>query len=163
MIRAGEATNVVPDFCELQGTVRTFTVEVLDLIEARMRRIAEATSHAFGATCEFEFLRNYPPTVNHPQETAFVRELLREFVGAHNVKEFEPTMGAEDFSYFLLERPGCYFVIGNGNGGPGAGNHGEGPCMLHNPGYDFNDELLPLGGSMWVRLAAKWLGRSPSG
>lgn len=160
MIRAGEATNVVPEFCELQGTVRTFTLEVLDMIEQRMRRIAAATCEAFEASCEFTFKRNYPPTVNHPRETSFARGLLSGLVGAHNVKEFEPTMGAEDFSYFLLERPGCYFLIGNGDGSHRAGGHGPGPCMLHNPSYDFNDELIPLGGSMWVRLAEAWLERT---
>ncbi|HYP65987.1 MAG TPA: M20 aminoacylase family protein [Steroidobacteraceae bacterium] len=161
MIRAGEATNVIPESCELQGTVRTFTVEVLDMIEQRMRRIAEATCEASGAGCEFAFTRNYPPTVNHARETGFVRELLGELVGAENVKEFEPTMGAEDFSYFLQEKPGCYFVIGNGDGTHRSAGHGAGPCMLHNPSYDFNDELIPLGGSMWVRLAEKWLSEGP--
>jgi len=161
MIQAGEATNVVPDRCELQGTVRTFTLEVLDMIEQRMRRVAEATCQAFEATCDFTFTRNYPPTVNHAKETQFARKLLSGLVGAHNVKEFEPTMGAEDFSFFLLEKPGCYFLIGNGDGAHRIGGHGAGPCMLHNPSYDFNDELLPLGGSMWVRLAENWLqGRS---
>jgi hippurate hydrolase len=163
MIRAGEATNVIPESCDLQGTVRTFTVEVLDMIEQRMRRIAEATCEASSAGCEFTFTRNYPPTVNHARETAFVRELLGELVGGENVKEFEPTMGAEDFSYFLQEKPGCYFVIGNGDGTHRSAGHGAGPCMLHNPSYDFNDELIPLGGSMWVRLAEKWLSDGPRG
>jgi hippurate hydrolase len=157
MIHAGEATNVVPDSVEIQGTVRTFTLEVLDLIERRMQAIAEATCQAFEATCEFEFHRNYPPTINHPKETEFVRSVLTEMVGAPNVQEFEPTMGAEDFSYYLLEKPGCYFLIGNGDGSHRQGGHGMGPCMLHNPSYDFNDELIPLGGSMWVRMAEAWL------
>jgi amidohydrolase len=160
MINAGEATNVVPDFCELKGTVRTFTLEVLDMIERRMRQIAAATCQAFEATCEFHFHRNYPPTVNHQRETQFVREFLTSMVGAQNVRDFEPTMGAEDFSYFLMEKPGCYFVIGNGEGAHRGEGHGGGPCMLHNPSYDFNDDLLPLGASMWVGLAEQWL-RSP--
>jgi hippurate hydrolase len=163
MMRAGEAVNVVPDSCELQGTVRTFTLEVLDMIEQRMRLIAAATCQAFGATCEFTFRRNYPPTINHESETRFTRELLSTLVGAHNVKEFEPTMGAEDFSFLLLEKPGCYFLIGNGDGSHRIGGHGAGPCMLHNPSYDFNDELIPLGGSMWVRLAENWLGSAVAG
>lgn len=157
MIHAGEATNVVPDSCELQGTVRTFTLEVLDLIERRMQEVATSIAAAFEATVEFEFKRNYPPTINHAKETAFVENMLREMVGADNVHEFEPTMGAEDFSYYLLEKPGCYFLIGNGDGSHRIGGHGMGPCMLHNPSYDFNDELIPLGGSMWVRLAEAWL------
>jgi len=161
MIRAGEATNVIPESCELRGTVRTFTIELLDIIEERMRRIAAATCEAFATSCEFEFRRNYPPTVNHARETAFTREVLGELVGAQNVGEFEPTMGAEDFSYFLQEKPGCYFVIGNGDGTHRSAGHGGGPCMLHNPSYDFNDELIPLGGSMWVRLAERWLSSAP--
>ncbi|KPF50221.1 amidohydrolase [beta proteobacterium AAP121] len=157
MIHAGEATNVVPDSCEMQGTVRTFSIETLDLIERRMREVAEHTCAAFGATCEFSFKRNYPPTVNHPHETAFVQRVLGEVVGRENVQEFEPTMGAEDFSYFLQAKPGCYFMIGNGDGAHREGGHGLGPCMLHNPSYDFNDELIPLGATAWVRLAEAWL------
>ncbi|MCV2349951.1 M20 aminoacylase family protein [Paucibacter sp. Y2R2-4] len=157
MIHTGEATNVIPDSCVIEGTVRTFTLEVLDMIQRRMQQMAEATAQAFEVSCEFEFRRNYPPTINHPKETEFVRSALSEMVGAANVQEFEPTMGAEDFSFFLQEKPGCYFLIGNGDGSHRVGGHGMGPCMLHNPSYDFNDELIPLGGSMWVRLAEAWL------
>ncbi len=157
MIHTGEATNVVPDHCVLEGTVRTFTTEVLDLIERRMKIVAEQTCAAFEAGCEFEFSRNYPPTINHPDETAFARSVMAEVVGPENVLEFEPTMGAEDFSYYLQHRPGCYFVIGNGDGEHRDGGHGLGPCMLHNPSYDFNDELIPLGATLWVRLAERWL------
>ena len=157
MVHAGEATNVVPDSCVLEGTVRTFTLELLDLFERRMKEMAEHTCAAFGATCEFEFTRNYPPTINHPKETEFARSVMGEVVGPENVQEFEPTMGAEDFSYFLLEKPGCYFLIGNGDGSHRVGGHGMGPCMLHNPSYDFNDELIPLGATLWVQLARKWL------
>jgi metal-dependent amidase/aminoacylase/carboxypeptidase family protein len=126
-----------------------------------MKEIAEHTCAAFEARCEFEFARNYPPTINHERETEFVRAVMTQMVGADNVLAFEPTMGAEDFSYFLLEKPGCYFLIGNGDGShrlnyKDAG-HGLGPCMLHNPSYDFNDELIPLGASLWVRLAEAWL------
>jgi len=160
MIHAGEAINVVPDTCELRGTVRTFTTEVLDLIEQRMKAISEVTCSAFGASCEFEFRRNYPPTINHPAETAFAREVMAEVVGAGNVLEFEPTMGAEDFSYFLQKVPGCYFVIGNGDGEHRASGHGMGPCMLHNPSYDFNDDLIPLGATLWVRMAERWLAQA---
>ncbi len=158
MIHTGEAINVVPDSAEIRGTVRTFSLEVLELIERRMREVAEHTAAAFGATCEFEFKRNYPPTVNHPAETEFVRGVLAKVVGAENVQAFEPTMGAEDFSFFLQAKPGCYFVIGNGDGAHREGGHGLGPCMLHNPSYDFNDELIPLGATAWVRIAEEWLG-----
>ncbi|GIX25932.1 MULTISPECIES: M20 aminoacylase family protein [Caldimonas] len=157
MIHAGEATNVVPDACEIQGTVRTFTLEVLDLIEQRMGDIARHTAAAYGCEVDFSFHRNYPPTINHPDETAFVRRVMADVVGPENVLEFEPTMGAEDFSYFLQHKPGAYFLIGNGDGTHRESGHGLGPCVLHNPTYDFNDELIPLGATLWVRLAEAWL------
>jgi len=162
-IHAGEAVNVVPDDCLVEGTVRTFTNEVLELIERRMKTIAEATCAAFEAQCEFEFRRQYPATVNHVAETDFARRVLGEVVGAKNVLDFRPTMGAEDFSYFLQAIPGCYFLIGNGDGEHREGGHGLGPCMLHNPSYDFNDDLIPLGGSAWVRIAEAWLAGPPRG
>ncbi len=160
MIHAGEATNVVPDTAEIQGTVRTFTVEAIDLIEQRMRAIAQHTAAAFDCAVEFEFARNYPPTINHARETAFCREVMCELVGEHAVHEFEPTMGAEDFAYFLQEKPGCYIVIGNGEGAHRGVGHGAGPCMLHNASYDFNDELIPIGAAYWVRLAERWFERA---
>jgi amidohydrolase len=157
MIHGGEAINVIPDSVQIRGTVRTFTTEVLDLVERRMKTIAEATCAAFECQCEFTFNRIYPPTVNHPAETTFIRQTLAEVAGAENVLDFEPTMGAEDFSFYLLEKPGCYFLIGNGDGSHREGGHGLGPCMLHNPSYDFNDELIPLGATAWVRIAERWL------
>jgi amidohydrolase len=157
MIHAGEATNVVPDSCVVEGTVRTFTMEVLQMIEQRMQLVAEHTAAAFGATVDFSFKRNYPPTINHSAETAFARRVMADIVGPANVHEFEPTMGAEDFSFFLQQVPGAYFLIGNGDGSHRAGGHGLGPCMLHNPSYDFNDELIPLGATCWVRMAEAWL------
>ena len=156
MIHAGEATNVVPDSCVLQGTVRTFTLEVLDLIEQRMKEISEHTCAAYGATCEFHFKRNYPPTVNHDREAGFARQVMTEIVGADNVLVQEPTMGAEDFAYMLQARPGAYCFIANGDGSHREMGHGAGPCMLHNPSYDFNDELIPLGATYWVRLVESW-------
>ncbi|WP_180682157.1 M20 aminoacylase family protein [Tepidicella baoligensis] len=162
MIHAGEATNVVPDHCVLQGTVRTFTLEVLDLIEQRMRELAQHTCAAFGAQCEFEFRRNYPPTVNTPAEAEFAREVMRAIVGEEQVWDQEPTMGAEDFAFMLQAKPGAYGFIGNGDGSHRGryegGGHDAGPCTLHNPRYDFNDELIPLGGTYWVELATRWLG-----
>ena len=158
MIHAGEATNVIPDSCELQGTVRTFDTAVLDMVEQRMKTIADKTCAAFDASCDFEFVRNYPATVNHGPETDFARAVLADVVGAENVHDFEPTMGSEDFSYFLQAKPGCYFMIGNGDGAHREGGHGLGPCMLHNPSYDFNDDLIPLGATAWVQIAERWLG-----
>ena len=156
MIHAGHATNVIPDACEMQGTVRTFTLEVLDLIERRMKEVAEHICAANEARCEFAFVRNYPPTINHVKEAAFMREVMGEMVGAGNVIDQEPTMGAEDFSFMLQEIPGAYGFIANGDGAHREMGHGGGPCTLHNPSYDFNDELIPLGGSLWVKMVEKW-------
>ncbi|KAF1024138.1 MAG: Hippurate hydrolase [Paracidovorax wautersii] len=157
MIYAGEATNVAPDHCEIQGTVRTFRTDVLDLIEARMKEVAEHTCAAHQARCDFRFTRNYPATVNEPTATAFARQALADVVGPANLIAQEPTMGAEDFSYMLQARPGAYFFIGNGDGLHREGGHGEGPCVLHNTSYDFNDELLPLGASAFAQLVRRWL------
>jgi amidohydrolase len=157
MIHAGAATNVIPDSCELQGTVRTFTLEVLDLIEQRMQQVAEHTCAAFGTSCEFEFVRKYPPTINSAREVGFARQVMADIVGDANVLAQEPTMGAEDFAFMLQAKPGAYCFIGNGEGSHREIGHGGGPCMLHNPSYDFNDALIPLGGSYWVRLAETWL------
>ena len=157
MVHAGEATNVVPDSCELQGTVRTFTLEVLDLIEARMKQVAEHTCAAHDATCEFEFVRNYPPTVNSAAEAEFARKVMAGIVGEANVLVQEPTMGAEDFAFMLQAKPGAYCFIANGDGAHREMGHGGGPCTLHNPSYDFNDDLIPLGATYWVKLAEEWL------
>ena len=160
MIQAGEATNVVPDFCELQGTVRTFSTELLDMIERRMRQVAEHTCAAFEARCEFEFVRNYPPTINSVAEAEFARRVMVGIVGEQNVLPQEPTGGAEDFSFMLQAKPGAYVFIANGDGDHRDMGHGAGPCTLHNPSYDFNDDLIPLGATYWVRLAEEWLAQA---
>ncbi len=157
MIHTGEATNVVPDSCELQGTVRTFSFEVLDLIEKRMRQVAEHTCAAHDAVCDFEFVRNYPPTINTPAEAQFARKVMASIVGEANALDQEPSMGAEDFAYMLQAKPGAYLFIANGDGSHREMGHGGGPCTLHNPSYDFNDDLIPLGATFWVRLAQEWL------
>jgi amidohydrolase len=159
MVHAGEATNVIPNRCELQGTVRTFSLEVLDMIEQRMKTMTEHTCAASGMKADFEFKRNYPPTINSVQEAAFCRQVMASIVGQDKVQAQEPTMGAEDFSYMLQEKPGCYAFIANGDGDHRDIGHGGGPCMLHNPSYDFNDQLLPLGATYWVRLAETWLSK----
>ena len=157
-IHAGDAVNVVPNTAWIAGTVRTFTTETLDLIESRLRKIAESTAEAYDCSVDVTFHRNYPPTVNSSAEAAFAAEVMREVVGADHVDaSVEPTMGAEDFSFMLLEKPGCYAFLGNGEGGHREAGHGAGPCMLHNASYDFNDQLLPVGSSYWVHLATKFL------
>lgn len=164
MIHAGEATNVVPDTCEIQGTVRTFAIETLDLIERRMREVSQGICAAFGASCQFDFHRNYPPTINTAYEAGFARQVMQGIVGPEGLLEQEATMGAEDFAYMLLEKPGAYCFIGNGDGSHRAAygqGHDAGPCLLHNPHYDFNDNLIALGATYWVRLACAWLAHTP--
>ncbi len=156
-IHAGDAYNVIPESAVVRGTVRTFTVEVLDLIERRMGEIVEKLPPVFGASGTMRFHRNYPPLINHAAETEFCRQVATEVVGAQNCLDFEPTMGSEDFAYMLLEKPGCYVMAGNGEGAHREIGHGAGPCMLHNPSYDFNDELIPIGASYWVKLVEKFL------
>jgi hippurate hydrolase len=158
IIRAGDATNVVPDDAFISGTVRTFDDRVTDHIEERMRRIAGLTAEAHGAQAEVKFDRYYPPTVNHAEQSAFAAGVAADIVGADNVeRNVEPTMGSEDFSFMLRARPGCYLWIGNGDGTHRAAGHGLGPCQLHNPSFDFNDALIPIGATFWVRLVEKFL------
>ena len=153
-IHAGSATNVIPDEATLIGTVRTFNMDVLDLMEQRMQDVASHTAAAFGAKVEFNFKRNYPPLINHPQETAFAVGVMQSIVGKDSVNaQVEPTMGSEDFAFMLQHKPGCYVFLGNGEGAHREMGHGLGPCNLHNPSYDFNDDLLPIGATYWTRLA----------
>ncbi|MBY0239944.1 MAG: amidohydrolase [Burkholderiaceae bacterium] len=161
-IHAGSATNVIPDDAKLVGTVRTFTTPVLDMIESRMRALAEGIAAGFGAEVDFTFRRNYPPLINHARETRFAVEVMKSVVGEDRVNDkVEPTMGAEDFAFFLQEKPGCYIFIGNGDGEHRDGGHGLGPCVLHNGSYDFNDQLLPIGASFWVKLVEASLPKKP--
>jgi amidohydrolase len=157
-IHSGSATNIIPDEAVLIGTVRTFSTAVLDLIERRMQQIVTHTAAAFDAQSTFRFKRNYPPLINHVDETEFSIGVMQSIVGAENVNAaIEPTMGAEDFAFMLQEKPGCYVFIGNGEGAHRDTGHGLGPCNLHNPSYDFNDALLPIGATYWVRVAEQFL------
>jgi len=157
MIHGGEASNVIPDTCEIKGTVRTFSLEVLDLIESRMKTVAEHVCAAHEAACDFHFHRNYPPTINSAAEANFARRVMAGIVGEDNVLVQEPAMTAEDFAFMLLAKPGAYAFIGNGDGSHRAMHHGGGPCLLHNASYDFNDDLIPLGATCWVQLAEQFL------
>ena len=159
-VNAGEATNVIPDSCNIKGTVRTFSVDALDTIEQGMRRICDQLPTAFNAHADFEFLRNYPPTINHAKEAMFAADVAQEIVGKDMVlRDVVPTMGAEDFSYMLLEKPGAYLFLGNGDvsGLHRTSGHGLGPCTLHNPSYDFNDDLIPIGATFWHLMAKRFM------
>ena len=159
-INAGEATNVIPDTCVMKGTVRTFSAQALDTIERGMARICKQLPLAFNAHADFSFLRNYPPTINHAKEAMLAADVAAEIVGESMVqRHVEPTMGAEDFAYMLQEKPGAYIFLGNGDtSGPHrSAGHGLGPCTLHNPSYDFNDDLIPIGATFWQLLAKRFL------
>ncbi|QHE87704.1 M20 aminoacylase family protein [Hydrogenophaga sp. BPS33] len=158
MVHAGEVPNVIPDTCTIQGSVRAYTAETLDLIERRMGEIVAHACAMFGAEHDFVFQRNYPSTINHEAETAFVREVLGEMLPPSQVVVQTPIMAAEDFAFMLEQVPGCYAFIGNGDGDHRDLGHGAGPCVVHNTSYDFNDDLLPLGASFFVRLVQRWLG-----
>jgi hippurate hydrolase len=137
--------NVIPDHVKLVGTVRSFQPETRDLAERRLREIATKTAEALGASAEVTYSRGYPATVNSVQGAAFAAQVGKRLFGAENViTEHEPTMGGEDFSYMLQERPGAYVFLGQG----GA----QGGCLLHNPNYDFNDEVIPLGAGYLAAL-----------
>lgn len=159
---AGETNNIIPETAWLSGTVRTFSKEVLSQIEERMRVIAFSTARAHGCEVEFDFVRQSPATVNDPAQTAFATAVMESMVGRDRVDgRVEPTMGAEDFSYMLERIPGCYAFIGNGDGGHREQGHGLGPCMLHNPSYDFNDAIIPIGAAYFVNLARAYLAAGP--
>ncbi len=144
-MHAGEAWNVIPDDAVLRGTIRSFNVETQNLVERAIERLCHGIASAFGAQIAVQFDHRYPPTVNSAAETEVCRRVASELLGADQVREKElPSMGAEDFAYMLHKKPGCYVWLGNG---PGTGG-----CTLHNPHYDFNDKILPLGVSYWVRL-----------
>lgn len=152
MVHAGEATNIIADSCELAGTVRTFSTAILDLIEQRMRELTLHICLANGLDSQLEFTRSYPSTVNHAQPVAVSRRVMASIVGEQQVFEQSPTMGAEDFAFMLEKVPGSYCFIGNGTGQHRESGHGAGPCTLHNTSYDFNDDILPLGATYWVKL-----------
>ena len=157
MMHAGEAINVIPETCTLEGTVRTFSSTVTELVERRMREICAGLGQAHGAKLDLEFVRRVGPVLNTAHEAHFAAEVMRKIVGPQHVPVQEPSMASEDFAFMLEAKAGCYAFIGNGHGDHRAAGHGEGPCMLHNPAYDFNDEVLPLGATYWVRLSEEWL------
>jgi len=149
-IHAGDAYNVIPQQAFIRGTVRAFSNEILEMIETNMRRIATGVAAAFGATAALDFRIVFLPLVNDATETAFIADTAAALVGEENVnRNNNLVMASEDFSFMLEACPGAYIQIGNGDG--------VGGCEVHNPGYDFNDAILPLGASLYARLAEKKL------
>jgi hippurate hydrolase len=153
---AGDTWNVIPHQAVLRGTARCFTAKVRDQIEFEIEKIASGICAAHGATLEYRYERRYPALINTERETGIAAGVAAEVVGEDNVElDALPLMGSEDFAYMLEERPGCYIWLGNGEkGGPGG-------CTVHNPHYDFNDEISVLGASYWARLVETTLPRNP--
>jgi hippurate hydrolase len=142
MFQAGSTDNVIPQTAFLRGTARSLNPEVRDLLEQRLREVVEGTARLYGAKVTFTYKRDYPVTRNHERQTAFASSVAAEVVGRERVEEnTPPVMGAEDFSFMLEARPGAFIFVGNGDS---AG--------LHHPAYDFNDEVIPVGTSYWVKL-----------
>ena len=142
-LAAGEAYNVIPQTAHLKGTTRTLTEAVRDLAETRIRAITEATCAAYGAKASVDYRRGYPVTVNHPEQTDFIAKVAAE-VGAGECAvdtTIVPLMGSEDFSYMLESRPGAYIFMGNGD-----------TASVHHPKYNFNDEAIPYGVSLWAKV-----------
>jgi hippurate hydrolase len=141
-----ESLNVLPETVVLGGTARCFKPEIRQMLEQGIRRIAKSVAEAYGAAVEVEWRAGYPSVVNSPKETQLCRDVAAQVVGEKNVLKFTPMMGGEDFAYFLQSSPGAYIAIGQRKeGAEGIG--------LHNPHYDFNDEVIPLGAAYWVKLA----------
>lgn len=150
------AMSVIPHEATLVGTVRTFRAQTQNMVEARLRALVESVATAFGASAELNYERSYPATINTHDESLFAQSVAKELVGdASVITDLEPSMGSEDFSFMLQQRPGAYFRLGQG--GAEAGR------FLHNARYDFNDAVLPLGAALFVRLAERALPQSASG
>ncbi|MDQ2954269.1 MAG: M20 family metallopeptidase [Pseudomonadota bacterium] len=148
LFHAGNTDNVIPQTALLRGTARSLKPEVQDVLERRLHEVVEGTAKLHGAKAKLTYRRDYPVTRNHPAQTEFAANVAQEIVGKERVDtKVAPVMGAEDFSFMLEARPGAFIFVGNGES--------EG---LHHPGYDFNDEIIPVGSSYWVRLVEKALG-----
>jgi hippurate hydrolase len=152
-VHGGDMYNVIPDKVVVRGTVRTLKSEIQDQVEAGIRRIAEHIGHAFGATISVNYERRYPSLVNHTEHVELCSQAAARVFGDGNVIGDTPMdMGSEDFAFMLQAKPGCYVYIGNGEGSKGG-------CMVHNPHYDFNDDILSQGASYWVMLVDTVLSR----
>jgi hippurate hydrolase len=149
-IHAGDAPNVIPEKAQMRLSVRALKPEVRDLLQTRITEVARAQAAVYGAHAEVDYQRRYPVLVNDAQMTAFAKQVALDWVGADNLlPDMQPLTGSEDFAFLLERCAGSYLIIGNGDG--------EGGCMVHNPGYDFNDACLPTGASYWVQLAHAFL------
>ncbi|MDN7916364.1 M20 aminoacylase family protein [Burkholderia cepacia] len=153
-IHAGTASNVIPPHADLALSVRALSPDVRALLERRIREIVHGQAASYGATAEIDYRHDYPVLVNHAAETAFARDVAREWGGdGALIPQLRPIAASEDFAFMLNVCPGSYLSIGNGDGN-GEGGAG---CGLHHPGYDFNDACLATGASYWIALAERYL------
>ena len=149
-IHSGTASNVIPASAEMSLSVRALTPEIRQLLEVRITELAKGQAASFGAQAHIDYQHCHPVLINHPDETAFAREVARDWLGEGQlIDDLRPFTASEDFAFILEKCPGSYLVIGNGQG--------ESGCLLHNPAYDFNDACLPIGASYWVKLAERFL------
>lgn len=156
-IEAGTAYNVVPDHATILGTVRTFDDKVTDMIEEKLAQVSANVAHAFGAEAKLTFTRQYSAVVNTPACVDQVKEAVRELFGEEALHEQEPVMPSEDFADYLKTTPGAFFFVGSGDGSHREAGHGEGPCLLHNSSYDFNDACLPMAASVFAKVTENYL------
>ncbi len=153
-LHAGKANNVIPASATLELSVRALDREVRALLEQRIKALVHAQAESLGVKAQIDWKPGYAVLVNTPAETDFAREVATELVGAERVTpQGPPLTGSEDFAFMLERVPGSYLLIGNGTGG----GPGEGGCMVHNPGYDFNDANVAIGSAYWVLLAERFL------
>ena len=149
-MHAGRANNVIPASATLELSVRALDRDVRDLLEQRIRTLATQQAASFGLQAQVDYRRDYPVLVNTAAETQFALEVGLELVGADRVlRQARPQMGSEDFAFMLEHCPGSYLLIGNGAG--------AGSCMVHHPGYDFNDDNIPVGAAYWALLTQRYL------
>lgn len=149
-LQAGSASNVIPSSADMSLSVRALTPEVRRLLEVRITELVQGQAASFGAQAHIDYQHCHPVLINDPEHTAFAREVARDWLGEeHLIDDLRPFTASEDFAFVLEKCLGSYLVIGNGEG--------EGGCLLHNPGYDFNDGCLPVGASYWVKLVERFL------
>jgi hippurate hydrolase len=151
-VHAGQANNVIPQQARLELSVRALDREVRALLRRRIHDLVAAQAQSYGVRAEIDYRSGYTVLVNDAAQTALAREVALELLGPQRVElQGPPLTGSEDFAFMLERVPGSYVLIGNGDG--------EGNCMVHNPGYDFNDDNIAIGAAFWVKLAQRFLAR----
>lgn len=156
-IHGGDAPNVIPEHVQLSLTVRAYSPEVRNLLRDRIQELVRAQAATFGVRVEIDYQWCYPPLINDARITQFARQVAIDWLGEeHLIAPMKPRTGSEDFAFFLQQCPGSYLIVGNGVGE----HHSTGGCMVHNPGYDFNDAILPIAASYWEKLVERFLSES---